>query len=155
MSPSKLSVALQVACAEVLGEPVHQVELTPVYDSDLSGPSPQHFHACCDDLRTASLTLLVNDAQTYAVGGYTTVPWGSQQHAFVPDPHSFLFHLRGSSQGYASFLHPPLDHTASIFCGASFGPVFGRGEQRCSLSICFACSCCFVLQITMFEMCRA
>ena len=140
MSPSKLPVALQAACAAVLGEPVQRVELIPLYDSHLSGPSPQCFHAACDKLRTPSLTLLVNDAQTYAVGGYTTVPWGSQQHAFLPDPHSFLFHLRGSPQGYASFLHPPFDHTASIFCGASFGPVFGRGEQLCNLLVCYVCN---------------
>ena len=124
-----LSAALQTACAEVIGEPVQQVKLTAIYEAKLTGSSIKQFHDSCDSLEAPTLTLLVNNTQTYAVGGYTTVPWRSEDHAFIPDPHSFLFHLRGSSRGYESFLHGPLDHSASIYCGASAGPIFGRGKR--------------------------
>ncbi len=63
-----LSAALRQACADVLGEPVQRVELIPVFDSSLAGPSTKHFHASCDNLLTPTLTLLVNEDQTYAVG---------------------------------------------------------------------------------------
>ena len=126
-----LSTALRVAVADVLGEPLERVELDPVYDSIHSGVGAQQFHASCDHLLTPTLTLLVDDSESYAVGGYATVPWNSTAHAFLPDPYSFLFHLTGSPDGYHNFVHPPADQTASIYCGSTSGPIRSRQASAC------------------------
>ena len=130
-----LSTALRVAIADVLGEPLERVELDPVYDSTHSGTGAQQFHASCDHLLAPTMTLLMNDSASYAVGGYASVPWNSTAHAFLPDPHSFLFQLTGSPDGYHSFVYPPVDQTASIYCGSTSGPIFGRGKPLLAVGI--------------------
>lgn len=140
-----LAKALHAALAEVVGKAQNtaSVEFVLVYDSRLSGLCSAAFHESCDNMSVPTLVLLLDDSQSNAVGGYTTVPWRGDSNCFTPDPSSLLFQLCGSPAAYRVKTFAPVSPSAGIYSGYGHGPVFGKGMQASSQQVtCLTCSVC-------------
>ena len=96
-----------------------------IYRATRDGFKAKSFHSKCDN-QPKTLTI-VKTTTGYIFGGYISVAWDSTS-GFKSDPKAFLFNLVNALSA-PHIMPAQVGDTKSVYCDASYGPVFGGGHD--------------------------
>ena len=97
-----------------------------IYRGSLHGFGAKDFHAKCDNV-DKTLTL-IKTTQSFIFGGYTSVAWDSSNQ-FKQDQDAYVFSLVNKDDKPIRLNFDAYNGNYSIYCGSSYGPVFGAGKD--------------------------
>jgi hypothetical protein len=94
-----------------------------LYRGTRDGFGSHVFHSKCDG-HSNTLTIFKAAESSYIFGGFTTVRWTSYGEC-ESDPKAFIFSLTNKDNKPLKMKIHSNDYDEAIYCGSSFGPLFG------------------------------
>ena len=113
-----------------------RLSLILLWKGTVDGFSASTFHKKCDNQGT-TVTVVLSEFH-YIFGGFTTKSWAGNG-AYVYDPKAFIFSLTHMAK-----FNKQKSESHSIYCGPSYGPIFGGGNDiiiydNCNSSSNYSC----------------
>ena len=128
-----------------LGIIQRNVNIKLLYRASENEYKSQIFHKKCD--KKGATFCVVLTEYGYVCGGYANISWDLDANYSEDDPHSFLFAVRPQLQLFE--LHETeKDGVDVIWNDASFGPVFGRGNDFCICNNCALSNGCYIKSVS-------